>query len=272
MKDYVLNLVKEEPNPVRARNKIREYLQVRILHAIQKAGGMIPLAFHGGTALRLLFGLFRYSEDLDFTLERPESGYDFLRLIRAVQSEFKGEGYGISMKINDRKAVHSAFIRFSGFLHELGLSPHSDENLSVKIEIDTQPPAGASLSTTIVRRHLILNLQHHDRPSLVAGKLNALLTREYTKGRDVYDLFWYLSDRSWPEPNLEMLNHALKQSGWKKPPMAAETWRTVLSDHVKSLNWDQVISDVRPFLEIEEEVDLLTLDNLLKLLIHSNRD
>ena len=76
-------------------------------------------------------------------------------------------------------------------MHELGLSPRTSEVISVEIEVDTAPPAGAVLATTVVRRHVTLHLQHHDRASLLAGKLHAVLQRPYAKGRDFYDLFWY---------------------------------------------------------------------------------
>jgi len=75
--------------------------------------------------------------------------------------------------------------------------------------------ANAVLATTVIRRHVVLQLQHHDRASLLAGKLHAILQRPYLKGRDLYDLAWYLSDREWPAPNLEYLNNALLQTGWQ---------------------------------------------------------
>ena len=70
---------------------------------------------------------------------------------------------------------------------------------------------------------MTLNLCHHDKPSLLAGKLHAVLSRKWTKGRDLYDLVWYLADRTWPAPNLALLNAALAQTGWKGPVMTAAT-------------------------------------------------
>ena len=81
--------------------------------------------------------------------------------------------------------------------------------LMVKVEVDTKPPAGAVVTTSVVRRHIMLHIQHHDRASLLAGKLHAVLQRPYLKGRDVYDTLWYLSDPTWPAPNFTMLNNAL---------------------------------------------------------------
>lgn len=168
---------------------------------------MIPLAFQGGTALRFLYALRRYSEDLDFALERPDRGYDFRSYLQRVQGDLQKEGFGLDIKLNDQRVVHSAFVSFSGLLFDLGLSLHRNEKLSVKVEVDTRPPAGAGLETAIVRRHATLQIQHHDKPSLLAGKLHAILQRPYPKGRDIYDLIWYLSDRSWPPPNLVLLDN-----------------------------------------------------------------
>lgn len=108
---------------------------------------------------------------------------------------------------------------------QVGLSSHRDENLAVKLEVDTNPPAGAVLATMVVRRYVLLQFQHHDRASLLAGKLHALPQRPYVKGGDVYDLLWFLSEPTWPPPNLVMLNSALQQTGWGRAPLTEETWR-----------------------------------------------
>ncbi|MFH1940888.1 MAG: nucleotidyl transferase AbiEii/AbiGii toxin family protein [bacterium] len=261
--------MKSSPNPIKARNVVREYLQARILGAMQRAGAMVLLAFHGGTALRFLYGIPRYSEDLDFTLEGPGSGYDFHRLLQAIRSEVANEGYAVTIKANDRKTVHSAFIRFSGLMYEMGLSPMQGESLSVKVEIDTRPPVGVGLTTTVVRRHVILQLYHHDRSSLLAGKVHALLSRAYTKGRDIYDLFWYFSDRDWPSPNFVLLNNALRQTGWNNPDITEKSWRGCLRNRLKWIDWDLAVNDVRPFLESEKETELLTFENMMLLLKES---
>lgn len=140
------------------RNRAREYLQALILSSLQRAGAFVPLAFQGGTALRFLYAIRRFSEDLDFSLERPDRGYDFASYLRAVQGDLLREGYEVEVRANDRRIVNSAFVSFPGLLFNLALSPHRKESLSVKIEVDTRPPAGAILETTLVRRHLTLHL------------------------------------------------------------------------------------------------------------------
>ncbi len=266
MKSYLQRQIEAAASPVQGRNLAREYLQARILGTLQQAGAMIPLAFHGGTALRFLYAIPRYSEDLDFALERPAANYDFRGYLQAIQRAFIAEGYEVNVKLNTQRVVHSAFIRFPGLLYELGLSPHRSEILAVKVEVDTHPPAGAGLATTIIRRHVMLQLQHHDRASLLAGKMHALLQRNYVKGRDLYDLFWYLSAPDWPAPNLTMLNNALAQTGWNSEELTTENWRAVMRQRIATLHWEQVVNDVSPFLDPVFNMALLTRENMLLLL------
>jgi hypothetical protein len=271
MKDYLLSLVRACPTPAQGRSVVREYLQARILGGLQRAGAMVPLAFHGGTALRFLYSIPRYSEDLDFALEQAESRYDFRAYLRTLRSEFLAEGYAPEIKVSDQKVVHGAFIRFAGLLYELGLSPHRNEVLAVKIEVDTNPPQGATLMTTVVRRHVTLHLQHHDRASLLAGKLHALLQRAYVKGRDLYDLAWYLADPNWPEPNLTLLHNALQQTGWTGGPLTEQNWREAVRSRLETLAWDRIVADVRPFLEPNADTAFLTRENLMRLLERRNQ-
>ncbi len=266
MKTYLNKLLDQADSIIQAGNLVREYLQVRILESLQGSGGMIPLAFQGGTALRFLYDLPRYSEDLDFTLERSEESFDFHNFLDKLKREFEKENYIVQQKVNTRKVVHSAFVRFPGLLYGLGLSSQRDQVLSIKLEVDTNPPGGAGLETTVIRRHVLLRLQHYDRSSLLAGKIHALLQRDYVKGRDIYDLFWYLSNRHWPEPNLVLLNNALEQTGWKGGDLSKSTWRQLVKKKIKAMSWERVVSDVAPFLEKEAELELLTRGNLLSLL------
>jgi len=266
MKEYLKTLIQSSSSPVEAHNLAREYLQALILQSLQRLGAMTTIAFHSGAALRFLYSLPRYSEDLDFALERDSELYDFRSYLQAIRKDLEAQGYAITLKVNDQKTVHSAFIRFSGLLYELKLTPHQDEILAVKLEVDTNPPGGAVLDTSLVRRHVVLNLQHHDRASLLARKLHAILQRPYLKGRDLYDLVWYLSDRDWPVPNLVLLNNALSQTKWIGPTLTVENWRKVVRSKIETVTFEQALEDVRPFISSQEDLDLLTKDNLLRLL------
>jgi hypothetical protein len=266
MKEALIELVRQAGDPILGRNLAREYLQARILAALQRAGAMIPLAFHGGAALRFLYHHSRYSEDLDFALERPSKNYDFRLYLQAIRFDLVPQGYSVELKINDRKTVHNAFVQFPGLPYDLGLSPHRNEVLAVKVEVDTHPPAGAELETTVIRRPILLNLQHHDRASLLAGKLHATLHRPFLKGRDLYDLLWYLSDPVWPPPNLVMLNNVLQQTGWTGSVLTEGSWRSAVKQRLAAVDWSQASADVRPFLEPGSDISLMNLENLTSLL------
>lgn len=266
MKDYLRELLKQASNPLEARNLVREYLQARILEELQKTGAMASIAFHGGTALRFLFRLPRYSEDLDFAYELKHRPFDLETAARSLKRSLRSEGYEIRVHYNDKTSVHKAAVRFVGLPYDLGISPHKNQILAIHIEVDMDPPCGAELDTTLIRRHIPLHLHHHNPSSLLAGKCHAILQRTYTKGRDLFDLFWYLSDPEWPAPNLTLLNNALQQSRWSGPRLETRNWKSVLREKIRSLNWHDVISDVSSFLETEASVALLTQKNLLSLL------
>ncbi len=266
MKDYIKQIIEQIKDNNLARCIIREYLQARVLESLQNNGAFVNWVFVGGTALRFLYSMPRFSEDLDFSLTKTGVQDDFTELMKKIKSTFEAEGYKLTIKAKIEKNVKSAFLNFEGLLFEMGLSPHRTETISIKVEIDTNPPLGAEFKTTVVRKHCMLNLRHYDKGSLLAGKLHALLSRRYVKGRDVYDLIWYLSDKTWPKPNIVFLNNALKQTGWNGKEITEQNWKKETANHIIKYDWDKVIKDVRPFLEIQTELTVLTKENLLKLL------
>jgi len=264
MKDRVLQLVGEVEQGQK-RNVLREYLQAHALYSLQSVRAFERIAFVGGTALRFLYGLPRYSEDLDFSLADAE-GYSFVHLLDRVEADLINAGFDVTVHLHEGEPVHSAFVRLSGLLYEACLSPHRTEKLSVKIEIDTRPPAGAMMETTLINRHFLVALLHYDIPSLMAGKLHALLSRPYTKGRDIYDLLWYLSRADAIVPNETLLRNALAQTGWSGPRVTAKNWRAVIADKMATLDFAQVAEDVGPFLERSEDRALLTREIVLSAL------
>ena len=264
MKDRALQLAAAAPQGQR-RNILREYVQAHILYSLQSVRAFEQIAFVGGTALRFLYGLHRYSEDLDFSLERGD-GYSFDRLLDRVESDLVKAGFDVTVHPHKGEPIHSAFIRLPGLLYDAGLSPHRTEKLSVKIEIDTNPPEGATTLATLINRYFLLALLHYDLPSLMAGKLHALLSRPYTKGRDIYDLLWYLTRPDHIEPNIPLLRNALSQTGWNGPQVTAENWREIIANKIVGLDFTRIADDVSPFLERPEDRALLTRDIVLSAL------
>lgn len=266
MKSLLLDMLREEADDFRRRSRAREYLQARILLALQDSGAFSTWAFFGGTALRFLYNLPRYSEDLDFSLAPPDGEADFNKHMKSVRTDLMAEAYDVEIRTRHGNAVAAALVKFHGLLYELKLSPHPDEVFTVKVEIDTRPPEGAHTETRLVRRFIMLNLHHYDRPSLLAGKVHAILSRKYTKGRDLYDLAWYLSDPDWPEPNLVQLNNALRQTNWTGPVASSENWRGLVADKLQSINWKDALRDVSPFLERQQDAHLVSESIILPLL------
>jgi len=266
LKEYLQQLAGQENNDILRLCLVREYLQARVLESLQDNGVFLRWAFVGGTALRFLYSIPRFSEDLDFSLITLIKESGFRSALAESKRLFEMEGYGIEIKLNDKNTVASALIRFPGLLYELGMSPHSSQTLSIKVEVDKNPPEGAVLETTVVRRHITLQLCHHDKASLLAGKLHAILSRPWAKGRDLYDLAWYLAERSWPVPNLTLLNAALRQTGWTGPVINQRNWRKELLKRLSDLDWEKARSDVNPFLENERDLSLVTKDTISHLL------
>lgn len=265
MKEQLRRLVQVE-SPQRRHQVAQEYLQARILLGLQRVGAMIPLAFHGGTALRFLHDLDRFSEDLDFALEHSPSEYEPEAWMEKLRRGLATEGYEVEVELRAERIVHAGWVRFPGLPQEIDRTRQASEKLRIKLEIDTRPPGGAGLDVSTVRRHALLRLQHHDRPTLLSGKLHALLSRPYAKGRDIYDLVWYLSDRRWPKPNLEHLRNALKQTDWPGEMPTAETWRGLVAERLREFDWQRIRDDVAPFLENPGAADWLTLDDVTSLL------
>jgi hypothetical protein len=107
---------------------------------------------------------------------------------------------------------------------------------------------------------------HYDKASLIAGKIHAVLSRSWTKGRDLYDLVWYLAERTWPAPNFDLLNAELAQTGWDGPRLLEANWRKQPKSRIKSLDWEKARADVKPFLERDRNLDLVKKEVLVRLL------
>lgn len=265
MKDYCLELAEAQQSSSAKYNIMREYVQAYALRVMHGAGVFQSTAFVGGTALRFLYDLPRFSEDLDFSAhQKPVT--PFIDLMRIIKQEFALAGYELSVSYNDEKTVQSAFLKFEGLMYEAGLSPLKSQKFSIKIEIDTNPPQGARVMTQIVNKFFPIAFLSYDLSSLLAGKMHALLTRKYTKGRDFFDIAWYLSRFKTISPNLTLLHNALTQTGFKKPVPTQDNWRQYLHDVVAKADWKLVYKDAVNFLENPKDMDIFTKEHVLKLI------
>jgi len=264
MKEQAIDLVQNVQAPAEKLNILREYLQAFVMRSLHESEAFACLSFVGGTALRFVYDLPRFSEDLDFSLENP-TGYDPLQWLKKLKRDMTLAGFDTTVSWNDRKTVHTAWVKVAGLLKETGLAAMSGQNLSIKLEIDSQPPAGAETVNTVINRHLMFALQHHSLSSLMAGKVHALMTRNYSKGRDWYDLLWYLSHRPPTAPNLELLQNALDQTQGNGVFHSAD-WRGLLVDRLQELDFSKLLRDVEPFLERSQDARLMTAGHFQSLL------
>lgn len=267
MKERLYALVRAEQDQTLARRLAREYLQHYMLYVLFRTKHYRQLVFAGGTALRILFGVPRFSEDLDFSLAEESGRFDFSPLRRDLLHELAQAGYHAEEKASTARNVVNTFVKFPRLPYELGLSGHRDEALSVKIEVDTRPPAGGRTQLGLVTRyHMMYQVLHYDLPTMLAGKLHALCFRRYPKGRDLYDLLWLLSSQSGLEPNLEFLNNAAAQTEKSPPVFGRDSWRSLVAGRLSHIDLARGREQVRPFLERPEEADLLTLETFRALL------
>lgn len=244
-------------------NFLREYLQLLILKAVEELGYFRNLAFVGGTALRILYDLKRFSEDLDFCLVNHMQ-YDFNQLMIKLKKRLSLENIAVSIKYKDKKTVASAFIKFDNLLHQLDLSTHVAQKLMVKFEVDQNPPKGYKTVLTVINKEYLIGINHYDLPSLFAGKLHAVLYRKYAKGRDFYDLVWYLGKKI--QPNYHLLNQAILQTEYSDPQLDSEKLIKVLKEKILSLDLKKLKHDVRPFLENPAETKYFDAPILVSLI------
>ena len=265
MKDEAISLARNVADPVRRLNVLREYLQALVMCSLHESEAFQCIAFVGGTALRFLFGLPRFSEDLDFSLDSG-NGYDPEKWMNKTKRDLQLAGLDATVTLNDRKTVHVAWIKIGELLKEVKLAAMSQQKLSIKLEVDTRPPAGAGTRNQVIERHRMFAVRCYDLPSLMAGKLHAVITRQYCKGRDWYDFVWYRAQRPQPAPNLVLLQNALDQTEGKGA-FESGNWKDIVRNKIGKLNIDHVRQDVLPFLEEQKEADLITRENLESLLV-----
>jgi predicted nucleotidyltransferase component of viral defense system len=239
-------------------NVLREYVQNEILFILQTSGFAAHVYFVGGTALRFLYGTKRFSEDLDFSAGRTWRKRSLGEMAARLAKQLTKSGYDVEVPFKEEKTVARASVRFGRILQEAALSRRQGQVLAVNIEIDTCPPAGWVEERTIVNLHIPVLFRHYDKPSLFAAKIAAFLTRPYTKGRDVYDLVWFRSKWKDLQPNFVLLNNALAQKGADIASVTERNWAQVVAAKGARLDWNDIVSDVLPFLEDPREATNLT--------------
>jgi len=262
MIDRIQQLLQNLTTPEEKYNRLREFLQLLILKKIDEHGCFRQMAFVGGTALRILYDLNRFSEDLDFSLVNQEN-YDFEQIMKRLETDLRLENLEVSIKYKSKKTVASAFIKFHGLLHQLNLSPRHDQALLIKFEVDQNPPLGWDTKFSMVNSDFLIGINHYDLPSLFAGKLHALLYRKYTKGRDYYDFIWYIGRKV--KPNLTFLNNAIYQTQNIQLNLDWQSLSAELKSKFNETDFSAIRADVSPFLVDLNELRFFEKDSFISM-------
>lgn len=251
-------------NPVTGKdyeNALKQISQQLTLAALSRAKFFEHAAFYGGTALRILYGLDRFSEDLDFSLLQPNKDFDLLPYIDAVKRDLTI--FGLKVEVEEKQKNHfspvkSAFIKGGTKANLLLIEAPTSivsrltdaQKFKVKFELDTDPPPLAGYQMEFVLTPFPFAVKVFDKPSLFAGKLHAVLCRAWksrVKGRDLYDLIWYLGKRI--PCNLAHLRARMEQS--EHLPNGAEfnveELKRLLNKRFAAIDWEKAKEDVLPF-------------------------
>ena len=243
-------------------NRVREFLQIMALKNLSDQNAFENIAFTGGTALRILYDVRRFSEDLDFSLVAAKA-YDFKTLTAGLVRHFKLNNLEVDCKPKVEKTVHSAFLKFPGILKELGLGAFAEQKLAIKLEVDTNPPKGGRLTETTLNKTYIFSVKHFDLPSMFATKLHVCFFRKYTKGRDFYDLVWYLGRKI--SPNLDLLNNAIRQTEKKAPGITTANLKDFMLAKLERVDFKAAVADVRRFILDQNELRAINKNSLSSL-------
>ncbi|MEI6564906.1 MAG: nucleotidyl transferase AbiEii/AbiGii toxin family protein [bacterium] len=251
-------------------NALREILQELALLGLWRAKFFEHAAFYGGTALRVLHGLDRFSEDLDFSLLRPMPGFSLDGYGAALQKEICSFGFEVTVERRAKakpSAIESAFLKASTIRELIRIEAdaallhgvHPGAQLKIKFEVDTDPPGGFSTEVRYLFQPIPFPVRAFSLPDLFAGKLHAILCRKWgtrVKGRDWYDLVWYAGRH--PGVNLRHLEQRMRQSGhWNQAAsLDLEALRRLLTGAIERLDVNQARTEVAPFVRDRRALDV----------------
>ncbi len=254
------------------RNGLKEIIQEITLLSLSHTDFFSYAAFYGGTALRIFYGLDRFSEDMDFSLINSKSDFNLQDYLSTIEFELNSYGFEMSAKLkvkNNLSTVQSAFIKGNTLVQLIRImdmhSPISgvpnNEVITIKIEIDTEPPNGAKYEQKFRLQPQPFSVKLYDQPSLFAGKLHALLCRNWKqriKGRDFYDYIWYLSKNI--PLNIPHLEARMIQTGhWTVTgSLTLSKVKDLLYEKFGKIDFEKAKEDVIPFISDPGELTIWT--------------
>ncbi len=251
-----------------ATQALREIMQEVALAGLYRKGFFEKAAFYGGTALRIFYGLDRFSEDLDFSLLKADPDFSINTYIPAIVDEFEALGMHVSVKEKQKtvkNSIDSAFLKSETIWRELvleGVVPQQGleqiASIKIKLEVDTMPPPGFDTEEKLLLQPFSFYVKCFSISDLFAGKMHALLFRKWkdnVKGRDWYDMEWYI--RKGVALNLEHFALRAKDSGdWDQENISEVEFRSLLNAKIDSVNFQRIKDDVRRFIPNASVLDI----------------
>ncbi len=267
-------MIKEWLDTYKPKNKdealqaLREIMQEIALAGLQRAGFFETAAFYGGTALRIFYGLDRFSEDLDFSLLAVNPAFSLDKYLGAIRIEFAALGMQVSIREKQKAAqnnIDSAFLKSETIWKELILENsipqnHLDQkpNIKIKLEVDTEPPLGFETEEKLLLNPFSFYVKCLTLPDLFAGKMHALLFRKWqnnVKGRDWYDMEWYIK-KSAPLNLSHFLARARDSGDWHKETITQQEFMELLHTKINTVNLDRVKADISRFIPDSRVLDI----------------
>ncbi len=247
------------------RNAIYEVSQQLVLAGLSNGGFFDKAAFYGGTCLRIFYGLERFSEDMDFTLLKEDTSFNFEQYFQPVIDQFSVVGRNVEIKKKDKKSfgkVESAFLKDNTDVYDISFQ--TEKFIKVKIEVDTAPPMKFSTEYKLLLQPMSFMTRCVSLPDLFAGKMHALVFRVWksrVKGRDWYDFEWYV--RNGIELNFLHLQERIRQFNGRE--VTLNEFVDELKNRLAITDINQVKTDVLPFLNNPQDLDIWSNDYFLQL-------
>jgi len=258
-----------DKSKISEQTKVREILQQTALLGLERQGFFEKAAFYGGTALRILYGLDRFSEDLDFTLLKPDKNFDFTPFLEGMRKELSSFGFNmdVTKKVKSvETSIVSAFMKMNTIELYLAIGEETkakntihNEKVHIKLEVDINPPSHVRFENHLVLNPVTFYVLTLHKSDLFAGKMSAILYRAWkgrVKGRDWYDLIWYIQNKV--PLSLSYLELCMRQAGNLEPNDSFDRHKLIemLDTKIQSIDWESAKADMRSFISDPHRLDI----------------
>lgn len=255
-----------------AESALREIMQEIALAGLGRSGFFEKAAFYGGTALRIFYGVRRFSEDLDFSLIEVNTDFQLQPYLDGMLNEFNALGIDVTVKekIKSKEtAVDSAFLKPGTEWKELilkGIIPQEKigmrPDIRIKLEVDTRPPLGFATEEKLLLRPFSFYTKCFKAPDLFAGKMHALLFRKWKgriKGRDWFDMEWYIKSNI-PLHLEHFVSRSMQSGDWNKERMTREEFTQLLIGKIDQVSMDDIKDDIVRFVPDDKPLEIWSRD------------